>query len=508
MSATSFAELGLRPELLRAVEEAGYTTPTPIQIQAIPVVLAGKDVMGGAQTGTGKTAGFALPILQKLAPMANTSPSPARHPVRALILTPTRELAVQVEESFRTYGKYTNLRSTVVYGGVDIKQQLSVVRGGVEILVATPGRLLDHIEQKSVYLGQVEIFVLDEADRMLDMGFIPDIKRIMALLPATAKRQNLLFSATFSGEIKKLADQLLNAPQLIEVAKRNTAAETVEQSAYKVPAEAKRALLEHLVRTRNLNQVLCFMRTKHGASRLARQLEKDGLVTDAIHGDKSQAARMEALDAFKEGKLQVLVATDVAARGLDIDDLPLVVNFELPYVPEDYIHRIGRTGRAGASGEAISFVAPDEERYLADIERLLKKGVEIRRAEGFDPASARSDRGGRAKRPAEAERPARGPRGEQADRPPRAPRGGHAPHPPRAHSAEHPAPRPPREDPRIERERAYERNPDQPLSASRAPHAASKSALVPSSSTPVRGFGHGRPVPALLKKRTPEPEKI
>src|SRR5207244_4133853 len=253
---TSFAELGLRPELLRAVDEAGYNTPTPIQAQAIPVILAGKDVMGGAQTGTGKTAGFALPILQKLAPLANASPSPARHPVRALILTPTRELAVQVEESFRTYGKHTKLRSTVVFGGVDIKQQLGIVRGGIEILVATPGRLLDHIEQKSVYLGQVEILVLDEADRMLDMGFIPDIKRIMTFLPAAAKRQNLLFSATFSNEIKKLADQMLNAPQLIEVARRNTAAETVRQSAYKVAADAKRGLLEHLVRTGQLTQVL------------------------------------------------------------------------------------------------------------------------------------------------------------------------------------------------------------------------------------------------------------
>src|SRR4051812_7383149 len=395
MQATSFEELGLRPELLRAVAESGYTTPTPIQAQAIPVILAGRDVMGGAQTGTGKTAGFALPILQKLAPQANTSPSPARHPVRALILTPTRELAVQVEESFKTYGKYTKLRSTVVYGGVDIKQQLPIVRGGVEILVATPGRLLDHIEQKSVYLGQVEIFVLDEADRMLDMGFIPDIKRIMALLPATAKRQNLLFSATFSGEIKKLADQLLNAPQLIEVAKRNTAAETVSQIVYKVPAEGKRALLEHLVRSRNLTQVLCFMRTKHGASRLARQLVKDGFTAESIHGDKSQQARMEALEAFKEGKLQVLVATDVAARGIDIDSLPHVLNYELPHVPEDYIHRIGRTGRAGALGEAISFVAPEEERYLADIEKLLKKAVSVASADGFDVNTGRADRGER-----------------------------------------------------------------------------------------------------------------
>src|SRR6266513_3913941 len=384
-SSSSFAELGLRPELLRAVTEAGYTTPTPIQTQAIPLILAGKDVMGGAQTGTGKTAGFALPILHKLAPTANTSPSPARHPVRALILTPTRELAIQVEESVKTYGKYTGLRSTVVYGGVDIRQQLPIVRAGIEILVATPGRLLDHIEQKSVNLSQVEIFVLDEADRMLDMGFIPDIKRIMALLPATAKRQNLLFSATFSMDIKKLADQLLNAPQLIEVAKRNTTADTVSQFAYKVPADAKRALLEHLVKSRNLNQVLCFVRTKHGTARLARQLEKDGLLVDAIHGDKSQQTRMEALAAFKEGKLQVLVATDVAARGLDIDDLPLVVNFELPYVPEDYIHRIGRTGRAGAEGQAISLCSPDEEKLLSEIERMLKRTIPVATLDGFSP---------------------------------------------------------------------------------------------------------------------------
>jgi ATP-dependent RNA helicase RhlE len=494
MSAASFAELGLVPELLRAVADAGYTTPTPIQAKAIPVILAGKDVMGGAQTGTGKTAGFALPILQKLAPTANSSPSPARHPVRALILTPTRELAVQVEESFRTYGKYTNLRSTVVYGGVDIKQQMPIVRGGVEILVATPGRLLDHIEQKSVYLGQVEIFVLDEADRMLDMGFIPDIKRIMALLPAAAKRQNLLFSATFSGEIKKLADQLLNAPQLIEVARRNTAAETVSQSAYRVPAEAKRALLEHLVRSRHLSQVLCFVRTKHGASRLARQLEKDGLVTDAIHGDKSQQTRMEALAAFKEGKLQVLVATDVAARGLDIDDLPVVVNYELPHVPEDYIHRIGRTGRAGASGEAISLVAPDEERYLADIERLLKKKIEMFSADGFDASAARAERLKHSARAGPAERPsapARSTRGMPA------PRTSHAEHPPGSRTA-----RPPREDPRAERERAYARNPDQPLATPRASDAHAPAALTRAPTLPKRpGFGHGKPVPALLKKR-------
>src|SRR5205823_2823964 len=318
-----------------------------------------------------------------LSPTANVSPSPARHPVRALILTPTRELAIQVEESVRTYGKYTKLRSTVVFGGVDIKQQLPIVRAGIEILVATPGRLLDHIEQKSLYLGQVEIFVLDEADRMLDMGFIPDIKRIMALLPATAKRQNLLFSATFSHEIKKLADQLLNAPQLIEVAKRNTTADTVSQSVYKAASDQKRVLLEHIVTSRDLWQVLCFVRTKHGASRLARQLEKDGLKTTAIHGDKSQAARLEALDDFKAAKVQVMVATDVAARGLDIDDLPLVVNYEMPYVPEDYIHRIGRTGRAGAAGQAISLCAPDEEKLLSEIERMLKRAIPAAALDGF-----------------------------------------------------------------------------------------------------------------------------
>ena len=514
MQVTSFAELGLLPELLRAVAEAGYTTPTPIQVQAIPVVLEGRDVMGGAQTGTGKTAGFALPILQKLAPQANSSPSPARHPVRALILTPTRELAVQVEESFRTYSKYTKLRSTVVYGGVDIKQQLEIVRAGVEILVATPGRLLDHIEHKSVYLGQVEIFVLDEADRMLDMGFIPDIKRIMALLPVTAKRQNLLFSATFSNEIKKLADQLLNAPQLIEVARRNTAAETVSQGVYKVPAEGKRPLLEHLVRSGALKQVLCFMRTKHGASRLARQLEKDGFTAESIHGDKSQQARMEALDAFKEGKLQVLVATDVAARGLDIDMLPHVLNYELPHVPEDYIHRIGRTGRAGASGEAISFVAPEEEKYLTEIERLLKKTVPILAAEGFDVMTgrmARPERGSRPPHRESSERTERAPRTAPAERTERAPRaaavarigdGGTDDHAVRE--------RPHGDTRREERERAYALNPDQPLPQTVATGPAHGGALMKAGTHAGRHSSHkARPVPALLMKRPArEPENV
>jgi ATP-dependent RNA helicase RhlE len=480
MSSTpSFAELALSPEILRAVAEAGYTIPTPIQVQAIPTILAGKDVMGGAQTGTGKTAGFTLPILQKLLPMANTSPSPARHPIRALILTPTRELAIQVEESVKTYAKHTGIRSTVVFGGVDIKQQIPAVRAGVEILVATPGRLLDHIEQKTLNLGQVEIFVLDEADRMLDMGFIPDVKRIMALMPVTAKRQNLLFSATFSNEIKKLADQLLNAPQLIEVARRNTTAENVSQSVYKVSADQKRLLLADIVTSRNLWQVLCFVRTKHGASRLARQLEKDGLKTTAIHGDKSQAARLEALDDFKAAKVQVMVATDVAARGLDIDDLPLVVNYEIPYVPEDYIHRIGRTGRAGASGEAISFCAPDEEKLLTEIERLLKRSIPLAVAPAFASRATTTTGPTRPRRessPTHAARPARRPHDDAA--------------------------------PRRQRDDAvFDRNPDQPL-PQRPSGNAPAPALTRTDASPQLSR-RGQPIPALLIKRSkPVPEKV
>jgi ATP-dependent RNA helicase RhlE len=496
MSVTSFVELGLSPEILRAVTESGYTTPTPIQAQAIPVVLAGRDVMGGAQTGTGKTAGFGLPILHRLQPQASASPSPARHPVRALILAPTRELAIQVEEQIKVYGKYTGLRSTCVFGGVDIRQQLAIVRAGVEILVATPGRLLDHVEQKSVNLSHVEIFVLDEADRMLDMGFIPDIKRIMALLPAGKKRQNLLFSATFSNEIKKLADQLLNAPELIEVARRNTAAETVTQSAYKCPQEAKRALLTHIVRSRNLRQVLCFVRTKHGASRLARQLEKDGLETSAIHGDKTQGARMDALAAFKEGKLEVLVATDVAARGLDVDDLPLVVNYELPHVPEDYIHRIGRTGRAGAIGEAISLVAPEEEKYLVEIERLLKVKMAIEKFDGFDPVAATVRTASPRPRSSHAPRA----EGREPSRSSHAPRAETRATPRREAAALRPAPS--RNTRELEREEAYARNPDQPL-----PSAAAKAgpnahaALVHGHGGHGHAKGKSRPVPALLMKR-------
>src|SRR5579862_473576 len=513
-----FDELGLRPEILRAVTESGYTTPTPIQAQAIPEILAGHDIMGGAQTGTGKTAGFGLPILHKLSQHANASPSPARHPVRALIVAPTRELAIQVEEQIKEYGKYTGLRSTCVFGGVDIRQQLPIVRAGVEILVATPGRLLDHVEKKSVNLGHVEILVLDEADRMLDMGFIPDIKRIMRLLPA--KRQNLLFSATFSNEIKKLADELLNRPRLIEVARRNTAAETVSQKAYRLPQEAKRPLLVHLVKSRKVWQVLCFVRTKHGASRLARQLEKDGLATSAIHGDKTQAARLEALSRFKEGKLQVLVATDVAARGLDIDDMPLVVNYELPHVPEDYIHRIGRTGRAGAAGEAISLVAPEEEKYLSEIESLLKKKVAIEIADDFDVAAA--IRGARDRAP---HAPTGTPRAHAGAGRPR----GAASDGPREHVANGDGPRERvgngdarrrhvRDDSspqsaargdvrRAEREAAYAKNPDQPPIT--RTHADTPERTGEHRHAHIHAARKTRPVPALLqKRRASEPEKV
>jgi len=369
----TFADLGLLPDLLRAVADEGYTEPTPIQRQAIPGVLARRDIMGSAQTGTGKTASFALPILQLLSPHANTSPSPARHPVRALVLTPTRELAVQVETSFRTYGKYVPLRTAVVYGGVDMDPQIRAFHGGIEIVVATPGRLLDHVRNKTANLSRVEILVLDEADRMLDMGFLPDIKRILQQIPA--RRQNLLFSATFSDDIRRLAGELLNQPIAIEVAPRNTAAETISHKAYAVDGAAKRRLLAHLVKTREMKQVLVFTRTRLGANRLARELERDGINATAIHSNRTQAEREKALEDFKKGDVCVLVATDVASRGIDIEDLPIVVNYELPYSPEDYVHRIGRTGRAGSSGEAISLVEPEEQKLLADIERLLKRSI-------------------------------------------------------------------------------------------------------------------------------------
>jgi len=381
----SFDTLGLAEPLLRAVHEQGYTTPTPIQTQAIPAVLSGGDVMGGAQTGTGKTAGFTLPLLQRLMARPAVRDARGRLPIRALILTPTRELAAQVEESVRTYGKHTRLTSMVMFGGVGMQPQIDKLRRGVDILVATPGRLLDHHQQRTLDLGHVEIFVLDEADRMLDMGFIHDVKKVLAVLPA--KKQSLLFSATFSDEIKDLADRLLDKPVLIEVARRNQAADTIAQKAHPVGREMKKDLLTHLIKENDWHQVLVFTRMKHGANRLAEHLVKQGISAMAIHGNKSQTARTKALADFKKGELTVLVATDIAARGIDIDQLPHVVNFELPNVPEDYVHRIGRTGRAGAQGEAVSLVCVDENGFLRDIERLIKREIPKETVPGFEPPS-------------------------------------------------------------------------------------------------------------------------
>lgn len=380
----SFSSLGLADEIVRAVTEHGYTIPTPIQLQAIPAVLAGGDLLAGAQTGTGKTAGFVLPVLHRLKSSAPAiTSSTAQRPIRTLILTPTRELAAQVEESVRTYGKYLKLTSAVIFGGVGINPQFKVLKHGVDILVATPGRLLDHMQQGTVNLNHIEILILDEADRMLDMGFIKDIKRILAVLPK--KRQNLLFSATFSDEIKALADGLLNAPAMIEVARRNSTVEIIAQKIHPVDRDRKHPLLAHLIKSRNWEQVLVFTRTKHGANKLVEQLEKDGINGMAIHGNKSQSARTKALAEFKDGKLQVLVATDIAARGIDIDQLPHVVNYDLPNIPEDYVHRIGRTGRAGATGEAVSLVCVDEHEMLRDIEKLIKRALPKEVIIGFEP---------------------------------------------------------------------------------------------------------------------------
>ncbi|HYI21455.1 MAG TPA: DEAD/DEAH box helicase [Candidatus Limnocylindrales bacterium] len=416
----TFETFGLSPEILRAVSEQGYEIPTPIQDQAIPLVLAGRDLMGRAQTGTGKTAAFALPMLQSLTAHANTSFSPARHPVRALILAPTRELAVQVYDSFRTYGKHVPLRYSVVYGGVAIEPQTKELLAGVEVLVATPGRLLDHVGQRTVNLTQVDILVLDEADRMLDMGFLPDIRRIVAMV--ANRKQTLLFSATFSTEIRKLAETLLNNPVSVDIEPQTTSADSVDQVVYLVDSDRKRELLAELVRRRNLHQVLVFTRTKLMAGRLASQLDRDGVEAISIHGDRSQPERERALAAFKAGEVRVLVATDVAARGLDIEALPLVVNYEMPHTPHDYVHRIGRTGRAGATGHAISLVAPEEEDYLKQVNRLLKRDLPVRVVKGYEPSlngprrapaarsSSRSgsDRRPRSPRPAPARRsPAR-----------------------------------------------------------------------------------------------------
>jgi ATP-dependent RNA helicase RhlE len=378
----TFQSLGLSAELLRAIADEGYDQPTPVQQQAIPAILEGRDVLAAAQTGTGKTAAFVLPILQRL---GGAQKLKAQRPIRVLVLTPTRELAAQVAESVSTYGRYAPVTSTVVFGGVNINPQIQTLRRGVDVLIATPGRLLDHVSQRTVDLRQVEILVLDEADRMLDMGFIRDIRRIIGLLPAT--RQNLLFSATFSDDIRTLADGILQSPARIEVAPRNSTAEGIEQVVHPVEKSRKRELLSYLIGSRNWEQVLVFTRTKHGANRLAEQLEQDGLETAAIHGNKSQGARTRALADFKAGRVRVLVATDIAARGLDIDQLPHVVNYELPNVPEDYVHRIGRTGRAGAEGAAVSLVCADESAELRAIERLLKREI---RKEVIDGYAARS----------------------------------------------------------------------------------------------------------------------
>ncbi|MEK6349687.1 MAG: DEAD/DEAH box helicase [Burkholderia sp.] len=413
----TFDQFGLAPDILKAIAEQGYTKPTPIQAQAIPVVLSGRDVMGAAQTGTGKTASFSLPIIQRLLPQASTSASPARHPVRALILTPTRELADQVAANVHSYAKHTALRSAVVFGGVDMNPQMAELRRGVEILIATPGRLLDHVQQKTANLGQVQMLVLDEADRMLDMGFLPDLQRILNLLPKV--RQTLLFSATFSPEIKKLAATYLTNPQTIEVARSNATATNVTQIVYDIAEGDKQAAVVKLIRDRALKQVIVFCNSKLGASRLARQLERDGVVATAIHGDRSQNERMQALDAFKRGEVEALVATDVAARGLDIAELPAVINFDLPFSAEDYVHRIGRTGRAGASGDALSLCSPNERKQLADIEKLIKRDLPLQALAIDSPVRPRREHGERSERGERGERSERGERDRGESRGPR-----------------------------------------------------------------------------------------
>ncbi len=384
-----YSQLDLAPSLAKAVAEMGYENMTPIQAQAIPVVLTGKDVMGAAQTGTGKTAAFSLPLLQRLLKHENPSTSPARHPVRALVLLPTRELADQVAQQIALYAKYTQLRSTVVFGGMDMKPQTAELKKGVEVLVATPGRLLDHIEAKNVVLNQVEYVVLDEADRMLDIGFLPDLQRILSYLPK--QRTTLLFSATFSPEIKRLAGSYLQDPVTIEVARPNETASTVEQRFFAASDDDKRRVIRKVLNDRGLQQAFIFTNSKLGCARLARSLERDGFKTGALHGDKSQDERLKALDAFKKGEVHLLVCTDVAARGLDIKDVPAVFNFDVPFNAEDYVHRIGRTGRAGASGLAVTLVAPSDTRLVADIEKLIKKKIEVEAIDVGDERRGRSD---------------------------------------------------------------------------------------------------------------------
>ena len=395
VAAARFDTLPLDSKLLRAVADQGYATMTPIQAKAIPIVLEGRDVMGAAQTGTGKTAAFSIPLLQKMLRHENPSASPARHPVRALVLAPTRELALQVANNVKAYAQHTNLRSAVVFGGIDMKPQTAELKAGVEVLIATPGRLLDHIEAKNCVLNQVEYVVLDEADRMLDIGFLPDLQRILSYLPK--QRQTLLFSATFSPEIKRLAQSYLQDPVTVEVARPNATASTVEQRFYSVGDDDKRRVVRQLLKQRELAQAIVFVNSKLGAARLARSFERDGLKTAALHGDKSQDERLKSLDAFKRGEVELLVATDVAARGLDIADLPAVFNFDVPFNAEDYVHRIGRTGRAGASGLAVTLVTRDDSRLVGDIEKLIKKKIDL------DPFEL------------EDERPRRAPRRERDD---------------------------------------------------------------------------------------------
>ena len=417
----SFDSLGLLPELTRALADRGYTEPTPVQARVIPEIIAGRDILAGSQTGTGKTAGFTLPLLQRLqaAPAATTAP-------RALILVPTRELASQVAESIKSYGKYLRLRTQVIFGGVSINPQKEALRRGTDILVATPGRLLDHAQQRTVDLSKIEILVLDEADRMLDMGFINDIRRVIRLLPA--QRQNLMFSATYSDDIRQLAHGLLRQPVEIEVARRNAAVESIEQQVFLIGKDQKRALLSHLILSGDWSQVLIFTRTKHGANRLTKQLDQDGIRAAAIHGNKSQNARTQALSDFKHGDIRALVATEVAARGLDIKELPHVVNYEIPNVPEDYVHRIGRTGRAGATGIALSLVSPDENGLLKDIERLLRKQIQRMAIPVFPPAPPpRPDQEERYRDPRS--QPRRGQSGNNGRGAPRAAQGGGAPRP-------------------------------------------------------------------------------
>jgi ATP-dependent RNA helicase RhlE len=388
--APKFETLALDAKLLRAVADSGYTSMTPIQAKAIPIVLDGRDVMGAAQTGTGKTAAFTLPLLQRMLAHENASMSPARHPVRALVLTPTRELADQVAKSVQTYAKHTQLRSTVVFGGIDMKPQTAELKRGIEVLVATPGRLLDHIEARNCVLNQVEYVVLDEADRMLDIGFLPDLQRILSYLPK--QRQTLLFSATFSPEIKRLAQSYLQDPVTVEVARPNATASTVEQHFYRIDEDDKRRAVRQVLRERELSQAIVFVNSKLGAARLARSFERDGLKTAALHGDKSQDERLKSLDAFKRGDVELLVATDVAARGLDIADLPAVFNFDVPFNAEDYVHRIGRTGRAGASGLAITLVDREDGRLVVEIEKLLKKKLDLEAFELEDDRPRRRPR--------------------------------------------------------------------------------------------------------------------